>query len=72
MTLENRTTLSMQHYAAVATAICSIPSSATMALILVDCQLDAQNSYLFTYNTFIKILYMFRPTTCPSSGELIV
>ena len=28
-------------------------------LTLVDLQLDAQNSYLFTYNTFIKILYMF-------------
>jgi len=24
---------------------------------LVDLQLDAQNSYLFTYNTFIKILF---------------
>jgi len=33
---------------------------------LVDFQLDAQNSYLFTYNTFIKILYMFRalPRSC--------
>jgi hypothetical protein len=27
---------------------------------LADLQLDAQNNYLFTYNTFIKILYMFR------------
>jgi len=27
-------------------------------LTLVDFQLDAQNSYLFTYNTFIKILYV--------------
>jgi len=26
---------------------------------LVDLQFDAQNSYLFTYNTFNKILYMF-------------
>jgi hypothetical protein len=25
---------------------------------LVDLQLDAQNSYLFTHNTFIKILCM--------------
>jgi len=25
---------------------------------LVDLQLDVQNSYLFTYNTYIKILYM--------------
>ena len=31
-------------------------------------QLDAQNSYLFTYNTFIKILYMFRAPPCSSSG----
>jgi len=30
------------------------------SITLVDLQLDAQNSYLFTYNTFIKILYMFR------------
>jgi hypothetical protein len=35
---------------------------------LVDLQLDAQNSYLFTYNTFIKILYMFRALPCSSSG----
>jgi len=37
---------------------------------LVDLQLDAQNSYLFTYNTFIKILYMFRALLCSSSGGL--
>ena len=36
----------------------------------VDLQLDAQNSYLFTYNTFIKILYMFRALPCSSSGGL--
>jgi hypothetical protein len=35
-----------------------------------DLQLDAQNSYLFTYNTFIKILYMFRTLPCSSSGGL--
>ena len=35
-----------------------------------DLQLDAQNSYLFTYNTFIKILYMFRALPCSSSGGL--
>jgi len=28
--------------------------------------------YLFTYNTFIKILYMFRAVCCSSSGGLIV
>jgi len=32
-------------------------------MILVDLQIDAQNSYLFTYNTFIKILYMFQSIT---------
>jgi hypothetical protein len=35
---------------------------------LVDLQLDAQNSYLFTYNIFIKILYMFRALPYSSSG----
>jgi len=37
---------------------------------LVDLQLDAQISYLFTYNTFIKILYMFRALPHSSSGSL--
>jgi hypothetical protein len=37
---------------------------------LVDFQLDAQNSYLFTYNTFINILYIFRALPCSSSGGL--
>jgi len=37
------------------------------SITLVDLQLDAQNSYLFTYNTFIKILYMFRALPCSSS-----
>jgi hypothetical protein len=37
---------------------------------LVDFRLDAQNSYLFIYNTFIKILYMFRALPCSSSGGL--
>jgi len=37
---------------------------------LVNFQLDAQNSYLFLYNTFIKILHMFRALPCPSSGGL--
>ena len=39
-------------------------------MILVDFQLDAQNSYLFTYNIFIKILYIFRALPCLSSGGL--
>ena len=30
-----------------------------LSITLVDLQPDAQNSCLFTYNTFIKILYMF-------------
>jgi hypothetical protein len=40
------------------------------SITLVDLQLDAQNSCLFTYNTFIKILYMFRALTYSSSGGL--
>jgi hypothetical protein len=40
------------------------------SITLVDLQLDAQNSYLFTYNTFIKFLYMFRALPCSSSGGL--
>jgi len=39
-------------------------------LTLVGLQLDAQNSYLFAYNTYIKILYMFRALPCSSSGGL--
>ena len=42
----------------------------TRCTTLVDLRLDAQNSYLFTYNTFIKILYMFRALPCSSSGGL--
>jgi len=41
------------------------------SITLVNFQLDAQN-YLFIYNTFIKILYMFRAVRCSSSGGLIV
>jgi len=33
------------------------------SITLVDLHLDAQNFYLFIYNTFIKILYMFRSTS---------
>jgi len=40
------------------------------SITLVDLQLDAQSSYLFTCNTFIKILYMFRALPCSSSGGL--
>jgi len=40
------------------------------SITLVDLQLDAQNSCLFIYNTFIKILYMFRALPCSSSGGL--
>jgi len=40
------------------------------SITLVDLQPDAYNSCLFTYNTFIKILYMFRALPCPSSGGL--
>jgi hypothetical protein len=41
------------------------------SVTLVDLQLDAQNSYLFIYNTFIKILYRFRALPCSSSGVLL-
>jgi hypothetical protein len=40
------------------------------SITLVDLQLDAQSSYLFTYNKFTKILYMFRALPCSSSGGL--
>jgi hypothetical protein len=40
------------------------------SITLVDLQLDAQNSYLFVHNTFIKILYMFRALPSSSSGGL--
>jgi hypothetical protein len=40
------------------------------SLTLIGFKLDAQNSYLFIYNTFIKILYMFRALLCLSSGGL--
>ena len=40
------------------------------SVTLVYFQLDAQNFYLFTYNTFIKILYMFRALPCSTSGGL--
>ena len=40
------------------------------SITLVDFQLDAQTSYIFTYNTFIEILYMFRALPCSSSGGL--
>jgi hypothetical protein len=42
----------------------------TSIITLVDSKLNAQNSYLFKYNTFIKILYMFRALPCLSSGGL--
>jgi len=41
-----------------------------VCITLFDLQLDVQNSYLFTYNTFIKILYLFRALPCSSSGGL--
>jgi len=40
------------------------------SITVIDFQLDAQNSYLFIYNTFIKILYMFRALPYSSSGGL--
>jgi len=46
----------------------SFPKSDQLYLQLVYHQLYAQTSCLFTYNTFIKILYMFRALPCSSSG----
>jgi hypothetical protein len=40
------------------------------SLTLVNFQFDTQNSYLFIYNIFIKILYMFRALPYSSSGGL--
>ena len=40
------------------------------SITLVDLQIDAQNSYLFTYNIFIKILYMFQALRCSYTGGL--
>ena len=51
-------------------SLCCPPLLTPYSLTLVNLQLDAQNSYLFTYNTFIKILYMFRALPCSSSGGL--
>jgi len=48
---------------------CTVTWMLNCALTLVDFQLHAQN-YLFTFNTFIKILYMFRALPCSSSGGL--
>jgi hypothetical protein len=52
--------------------ISKIPYCTTLRtnMSLVNFQLDDQNSYLFTYNTFIKILYMFRALSCSSSVGL--
>jgi hypothetical protein len=40
------------------------------SITLVDFQLVAQNFYLFTYNTFIKILHVFLASPCSSLGGL--
>jgi len=55
-----------------AVTVCNLDDWLTVhrSITLVDLQLDAQNSYLFTYNTFIKIIYMFRALPCSSSGGL--
>jgi hypothetical protein len=46
----------------------SKPARNMCRLTLVDLQFDVQNSYLFTYNTFINILYMFQALSRLSSG----
>ena len=50
--------------------LCFLLTERITFVVLFDLQLDAQNSYLFTYNTFIKILYMFGALPCSSSGGL--
>ena len=50
--------------------LCIIRFNIQKFLSLVDLQLDAQNSCLFTYNIFIKILYMFRAVRCKYSVGL--
>ena len=47
-------------------------SQTNIKMNLANFQLDAQNSFSFIYNTFIKIPYMFRAVRCSSSGGLIV
>jgi hypothetical protein len=37
------------------------------SITLVELQLDAQNSCLFTYNTFINVLYVNKQEFCASS-----
>jgi hypothetical protein len=46
-----------------------VQTSTGWILTLVD-QLDAQKFCLFTHNTFIKNIYMFRALPCSSSGGL--
>jgi len=42
-----------------------------LSISSVNFQLDAQHSlFIYIYNTFIKILYMFRALPCSSSGGL--
>jgi len=55
---------------ATVTAVLDFWPTVHHSITLVNVQLDAQNSYLFIYNTFIKILYMFRAIPCSSSGDL--
>jgi hypothetical protein len=55
---------------AVSFVIVEVSKRTSAFITLFDLQLDAQNSYLLTYNTFIKILYMFQALPCSSSGGL--
>jgi len=57
-------------YVATSSAVLDDWLTVHRSITLVDLPLDVQNSYLFTYNTFIKILYMFRALPCSSSGGL--
>jgi hypothetical protein len=45
------------------------PREIEFPLTLVDLQLDAQNSYLFTYNTFIKFFLNRCTTQSPADSD---
>jgi len=79
--MEHTTTLAVQFTLEQATKAQRVSTGTTLfffddwltvhhSITLVNFQLDAQNSYLFIYNTFIKILYMFRALPCSSSRGL--
>jgi len=59
-----------EHHVPETSIFCNTAVRTSNFITLIDFQLDAQNSYLFIYNTFIKILYMFWALPCSSWGGL--